>query len=72
MADQTIERAKELGVAVEMLPTWYDVDDGTTLHRLCAELLSETASSGFAALETRNFLLSIVKREGRDRIWPNE
>ncbi len=72
VADQTIERAKELGVAVELLPTWYDVDDRTTLHRLCDELLSEAPSAGFAALETRNFLLSVVKREGRDRIWPDK
>ena len=72
VADQTIERASELGVTVELLPTWYDVDDRRTLQRLCDELLSETASSGFSALETRNFLLSLVKREGRDRIWPNE
>ena len=72
VADQTLERAKEIGVAVELLPTWYDVDDGVTLQRLCAEVLGDTPSAGFAALETRNFLLTIVTREGRDRIWPNE
>jgi rSAM/selenodomain-associated transferase 1 len=71
VADQTIERAKELGVALELLPTWYDVDDRVTLQRLCTELLGDTASAGFAALETRNFLLSVIKREGRDRIWPS-
>ena len=25
--EQTIERARELGVEVHILPTWYDVDD---------------------------------------------
>jgi uncharacterized protein len=72
VADQTLERAKEIGVAVELLPTWYDVDDRVTLQRLCNELLGAQPSAGFAALETRNYLLGIVSREGRGRIWPNE
>jgi hypothetical protein len=72
VAAQTLERAAELGVKVELLPTWYDVDDRVTLQRLCNELLGQDPSTGFAALETRNFLLSVIKREGRDRIWPNE
>jgi hypothetical protein len=72
VADQTLERAAELGVKVELLPTWYDVDDRVTLRRLCDELLGDKASPGYAALETRNFLLNVVEREGRDRIWPNE
>ena len=72
VADQTLERAAEIGVEVELLPTWYDVDDRVTLRRLCDELLGDKASAGFAALETRNFLLNLVEREGRDRIWPNE
>ena len=57
---------------MELLPTWYDVDDRTTLQRLCNELLGDQPSAGFAALETRNFLLGVIAREGRDRIWPNE
>ena len=72
VADQTIRRAAELDVELRLLPTWYDVDDRKTLQRLCGELLGETPSSGFAALATRNFLLNLVKREGRDRIWPND
>lgn len=67
--DQTLERAREIGVPVEVLPAWYDVDDRVTLGRLCDELLGETPPIGFAAMETRNFLFNIVKREGRDRIW---
>lgn len=72
VADQTLERAREIGVTTELLPTWYDVDDRTTLQRLCNELLGDTPSPGFAALQTRNFLLGVISREGRERIWPNE
>ena len=72
VADQTLARARELGLNVELLPTWYDVDDRATLQRLCDEVLGDTPSAGFAALQTRNFLLGVVTREGRERIWPNE
>ncbi len=70
---QTIERAAEIGVAVELLPVGYDIDDRATLRRLCGELLDGgSSSSGYAALETHGFLASLIAREGRDRIWPNE
>ncbi len=36
---QTLERAREIGLEAELLPTWYDVDDGATLERLRRELL---------------------------------
>ena len=73
VAQQTLERASEIGLEVELLPTWYDVDDRVTLRRLCDELLSEPSSnSGYAAPHTREFLAAIVEREGRARIWPNE
>jgi rSAM/selenodomain-associated transferase 1 len=67
---QTIERATEIGLAVELLPTWYDVDDRTTLQRLCDELLGGEASAGYHAPETRQFLENVIASEGRDRIWP--
>ncbi|MEP6956372.1 MAG: glycosyltransferase, partial [Chthoniobacterales bacterium] len=74
VAEQTQERAREIGVEVELLPTWYDVDDRITLQRLCDELLGGAAEaskpSGYAAPETRRFLAAIVEREGRVRIWP--
>lgn len=70
---QTIERAAEVGVEVALLPTWYDVDDRTTLRRLCGELLNgETTATGYAAAETHGFLANLIAREGRDRLWPNE
>jgi len=71
VAEQTVERAKEIGVAVELLPTWYDVDDRMTLQRLCDELLGNPeAVAGYPAPETHRFLAGIVEREGRGRIWP--
>lgn len=72
--EQTIEAAREIGVTVHLLPTWYDVDDYKTLSRLFHELFSVngTHGSGFGAPATREFLSDLLQREGRDRIWPNE
>jgi rSAM/selenodomain-associated transferase 1 len=69
--DQTLQRAADLGVAVHKLATGFDVDDRVTLRRLCDELLGETheLTSGTAP-NTQKFLSEIVRREGRDRIWP--
>lgn len=73
VAQQTLERAAELGIAVELLPTCFDVDDRATLRRLCDELLEPRgATDNYAAPESRLFLEEIIAREGRDRIWPNE
>src|SRR4051794_16481433 len=74
VAEQTIQRAHEIGVPVELLPTWYDVDDRATLRRLCDELLGPAATEGdgFAAPATRAFLADLIAREGRERLWPNE
>src|SRR5258706_13247851 len=33
----TIERAADINLPVELLPTWYDVDDAATLRLLCDE-----------------------------------
>ena len=72
VCEQTLQRAAEIGVEVEMLPTWYDVDDRATLQRLCGELLNGANSPGFSAPQTRGFLARLIEREGRRRIWPNE
>src|SRR6266404_8325572 len=37
--DQTIARARKIGLEVHMLPSFFDVDDRTALRRLCDELL---------------------------------
>jgi rSAM/selenodomain-associated transferase 1 len=38
VARQTLERAAELGLAVHMLPLWYDVDDAASLRLVQREL----------------------------------
>jgi len=49
VAQQTLDRAAELGLSVHILPTWYDVDDVATLRILQAELFE----SGSFAPELR-------------------
>ena len=39
VAQQTLERAAELGLPVHMLPVWYDVDDAASLRLASQELL---------------------------------
>jgi uncharacterized protein len=74
---QTIERARELGLEISMLPAWYDVDDGATLSRLCEELFRpghrdarRDGLNGYEASHTRAFLARLIEAEGRERIWP--
>jgi hypothetical protein len=38
VAEQTLTRAREIGLNVHRLPAWYDVDDVDALKRLDAEL----------------------------------
>ncbi len=68
VAEQTLQRAHLIGLEVELLPTCFDVDDRQTLHRLCDRLLAGDEH----APVTRNFLEQLIKREGRERIWPNK
>ncbi len=51
---QTLERAREIGLDAERLPSWYDVDDAATLERLRTEL--GEASAGYDAKYTRAYL----------------
>jgi rSAM/selenodomain-associated transferase 1 len=59
--EQTLERARQIGLKAELLPTWYDVDDGATLERLRRELLPnpDERSAGYDAWHTRTFLESL-------------
>lgn len=67
--EQTIERANELKLPVELLPASYDVDDRSTLRRLCDELLADNARSTIdRAPATKKFLTELVEREGPARI----
>jgi uncharacterized protein len=67
--EQTLKRAREIGVPVHRLANGYDVDDGATLRRLCDEMLGNDQQTNTAP-HTGHFLKGIVEREGRDRIWP--
>ena len=75
----TIERAAEINLPVEFLPTWYDVDDAATLRLLCDELdlLSDDPEGrsqfrgGFAAPHTREYLASLLKTNAELRTWGN-
>jgi uncharacterized protein len=64
--DQTMKRADESNIEVALLPSCYDVDDRTSLTRLCTELLGLDSTN--AAASTRQFLTELVNREGRERI----
>jgi rSAM/selenodomain-associated transferase 1 len=72
--EQTRARAEERGLRVQLLPPWYDVDDEKSLRHLCEELFVRNAkpAAGYAAPATRAYLEGLLKREGRERIWPDE
>lgn len=64
VCEETVERCREAGLEVVLLPTWYDVDDAATLGILREELLNGTAPSfagerGYAAEHTRRFLRAL-------------
>ena len=66
----TIERANEIGLPIELLPRWYDVDDAATLQRLCDELfVTEQRDGAYHAAHTKAFLNSIIENEGRQRLY---
>ena len=72
----TVKRAAGIGLDVELLPAWYDVDDAATLRRLCGELFSPDRPAdgpgltGYRATYTRDYLARLIEREGYERIWP--
>jgi hypothetical protein len=74
----TIERAANIDLCVELLPTWYDVDDVTTLRLLCEELCLLTDGhdsrpqfhGGFHAPHTRNYLAGLIAKDGHERLIP--
>jgi rSAM/selenodomain-associated transferase 1 len=67
---QTIDRANEINLDVELLPPWYDLDDARTLARACQELLASKENGGYPAPRTRDYLARLVRAHGRERIWP--
>jgi rSAM/selenodomain-associated transferase 1 len=71
---QTVEQAGRINIKLHFLPVWYDVDDYTTLRRLCDEFFGSAKSTapGYPAPATRGYLEGLLRREGRARIWPDE
>lgn len=65
---QTLERAADINLKVELLPAWYDVDDAASLRRLMGELfagrLSEDEIVGYEAAYTRAYLARLRQRTG--------
>jgi hypothetical protein len=77
--EQTMQRAQELGLDVEILPAWYDVDDLESLRWLCEELFSGNGRhnpenlAAHRAPHTRNYLCSLIEKKGRHNLgleWP--
>jgi rSAM/selenodomain-associated transferase 1 len=46
VAEQTLERAREIGLEMHILPTWYDVDDADGLRSVVADLKLDGSSDG--------------------------
>ena len=66
----TLERAREIGLEITLLPSWYDVDNRDSLHRLCQELFCPDSSGtnglrGYEAPHTRAYLRQLIKAEGK-------
>jgi rSAM/selenodomain-associated transferase 1 len=61
VAEQTLERAREIGLESTMLAEWYDVDDGETLNWLHEEFAGRSAHfhNGGAAPATRACLAEL-------------
>jgi len=75
VADQTRERAAELGLEVVLLPAWYDVDDPAALARLLGELVGGGRPPGpapFSAPATAAVLagLELAGRPGLEAAVP--
>lgn len=58
---QTKQHARELSLEVKLLPAGYDVDDETSLRRLCGELLARNAPPHIAP-KTREFLRKLMAK----------
>jgi len=66
----TIERAEEIGIPVELLPNWYDVDDAASLNRLCEELFETSPRDGaYPAPVTRAFLDQLINSDASQNIF---
>jgi uncharacterized protein len=64
VARQTLARAREIGLDVHCLPTWYDVDDSQALRQLHAELFDggslDPVQTPFHAMETAALMKDLL------------
>lgn len=63
---QTLDRAREIGLAAVLLPSWYDVDDLASLRRLAEELLcggDGIQPIGYPAPHTAAFLRHLAAHD---------
>ena len=60
--NQTKRSAREIGLDVKLLPSGYDVDDASSLRRLCNELLTDTAPTNIAP-HTRRLLSKLTAQK---------
>jgi hypothetical protein len=61
VAEQTIERAREIGLPLHILPTWYDVDTRQSLHILYGELF-ENRRTGAAEASPARHTRALIER----------
>jgi rSAM/selenodomain-associated transferase 1 len=67
VAAQTLERAREIGLEVHMLPVWYDVDDADALRRLHAELRAPNSPGAPLAPYRARHTAALVARLCREK-----
>jgi rSAM/selenodomain-associated transferase 1 len=68
VAEQSLARAREIGLDVHMLPAWYDVDDIDGLRRLQAELReTKTPPQNSAVPHRAVHAAKLMKELARDR-----
>jgi rSAM/selenodomain-associated transferase 1 len=60
--DQTLERAREANLRVELVPEWYDIDDGESLDRLVTDL----GADGHLAAPATRVAIRTLRRMGAD------
>jgi rSAM/selenodomain-associated transferase 1 len=63
--DQTMQRAREIGLEVKLLPPGYDIDDAASLRRLCNEVLGDSVCTDVAS-HTRKFVRQLI---GQKKLW---
>ncbi len=67
VAEQTLERAREIGLEMHILPTWYDVDDADGLRSVVADLkLDGRQVGGHAAAYHADATAKVLRQLDRE------